>query len=277
MAAEHELTPTGYIGHHLRNFSVSVGEGEGGFWALNVDTLVMSVVLGVLGMGFIWWVVRGATAGVPNKRQAFVELATEFVDDQVQSIFHGDRHRFLAPATLTVGVWVLLMNAMDLVPIDWFTTLFMEGLLGVPAWKPVPTTDVNTTFALALSVWLLAIFFSLKVKGFGGYMHELFGHPFGLSPVWAAPALMAFNLLFNLIEMVSRPLSHSLRLFGNMYAGELIFLLLGLWAATGLAGTFFGAVLGVGWAIFETLIIFLQAYIFMVLTVVYLAMAHEHH
>src|SRR5690606_17761006 len=164
-----------------------------------------------------------------------------------------------------------------LVPIDWFTTLLVEGVLGAPAWKPVPTTDVNTTFALALSVWLLGIFFSLKVKGLGGYVHELFGHPFGLRPVWAAPVLMVFNLLFNVIEMVSRPLSHSLRLFGNMYAGELIFLLLGMWAASGLAGTFFGAVLGLGWAIFETLIICLQAYIFMVLTVVYIAMAHEQH
>jgi F-type H+-transporting ATPase subunit a len=144
-------------------------------------------------------------------------------------------------------------------------------------WRSVPTADVNTTFALALSVWLLMIFFSIQVKGLRGFIHELFCTPFGAKPVWAAPLLMLFNLLFNLVEYVSKPLSHSLRLYGNMYAGEIIFLLLGLWAATGLVGTVFGALLGVGWAIFHILIVVLQAYIFMMLTVVYLAMAHESH
>ncbi|HEX9812824.1 MAG TPA: F0F1 ATP synthase subunit A [Burkholderiales bacterium] len=275
MATESTLTPTSYISHHLSNFTVSVGGG--GFWTLHVDTLVTAVVLGILSIGFLWWVVRGATSGVPNKRQAFVELAVDFVDDQVKAIFHGDRHRFVAPAALTVFIWVFFMNAMDFLPIDWLVTVFIEGVLGMHAWRPVPTADVNTTFALALSVWLLMIFFSFKVKGFGGFMHELFCTPFGTKPVFAAPLLMAFNFLFNLIEYISKPLSHSLRLFGNMYAGEIIFLLLGLWAATGLAGTFFGAILGAGWAIFHILIVTLQAYIFMMLTVVYIAMAHESH
>jgi F-type H+-transporting ATPase subunit a len=166
---------------------------------------------------------------------------------------------------------------MDFLPIDWLVTVFFEGVLGFHAWRPVPTADVNTTFALALSVWVLMIFFSLKVKGVGGFLHELFCSPFGIKPLWLAPLLLLFNLLFNLVEYISKPLSHSLRLFGNMYAGEIIFLLLGLWAATGVAGTVFGAILGVGWAIFHILIVGLQAYIFMMLTVVYLAMAHESH
>lgn len=271
MAAEKTLTPTDYISHHLTNMTA----GGGGFWTLHVDTLVTSVVLGILGIGFLWWVVRGATSGVPNKRQAFVELAIDFVDDQVKSIFHGDRS-FVAPVALTVVVWVLLMNAMDFLPID-IVSWFFTNVLHLHYWRPVPTADVNTTFALSLSVWVLMIYFSIRIKGVGGFMHELFCSPFGVKPVWIAPVLMVFNLLFNLVEYISKPLSHSLRLFGNMYAGELIFLLLGLWAATGLVGSVFGAILGVGWAIFHILIVALQAYIFMMLTIVYISMAHESH
>lgn len=262
------LTPTSYISHHLSFLQEPVGNGS--FWVLHVDTIVTSLILGILAFGFLWWVVRGATSGVPGRRQAFVELAVEFVDDQVKGIFHGDRHAFVAPAALTVFVWVLLMNAMDFLPVDWMAGL-MKGL-GAPEWRMVPTADVNTTFALALAVWFLMIFYSIKVKGMGGWIHELFCSPFGGHPLlWPA------NFLLNIIEYVSKPLSHSLRLFGNMYAGELIFLLLGLWAATGLAGTIFGAILGAGWAIFHILIVVLQAFIFMMLTVVYLAMAHESH
>jgi F-type H+-transporting ATPase subunit a len=244
--------------------------GDTPFWTLNLDTLLTSVVLGVVAFGFLWWVVRGASASVPGKRQAFVELAVEFVDDQVKGIFHGNRS-FIAPLALTVFVWVILMNAMDFLPVD-VTGLVYEHVLHQHAWRQVPTADVNTTFALALSVWLLMIFYSIKVKGLGGWIHELFAAPFGANPLlWPA------NFLFNMVEYVSKPLSHSLRLFGNMYAGEIIFLLLWLWAATGLAGTFFGALLGVGWAIFHILIVALQAFIFMMLTIVYLAMAHETH
>lgn len=269
MSTAHELTPSGYIEHHL-SFNVKQ-VGDGGFWTVNFDTLVMSGLLGLIVFGFLWWVVRGATAGVPSKRQAFVELLVEFIDGQVKGIFHGDRSKFVAPVALTVFVWVFAMNAMDFLPID-IMTLIYRHVFGQETFRSVPTSDINATFALALSVWVLMVFFSIKVKGLGGWIHELFCAPFGSHPLfWPA------NLLFNLIEYVSKPLSHSLRLFGNMYAGEIIFLLLGMWAATGLAGTIFGALLGAGWAIFHILIVVLQAFIFMMLTVVYIAMAHESH
>jgi len=269
MAAEEQLTATGYITHHLTNLTHPVGQGP--FWTLNVDTVVVSALLGIVGFGLLWWVVRGATSGVPNRRQAFVELAFSFVDDQVKSLFHGDRHAFLSPLALTVFVWVLLLNAMDFLPVD-ITGLLYEHVLHLPYWRQVATADVNTTFALSLSVLSLMIFFSIKVKGLGGWIHELFCSPFGSNPLlWPA------NFLFNLVEYLSKPLSLSLRLYGNMYAGEIIFLLLGLWAATGLAGTFFGSILSAGWAIFHILIVVLQAYIFMMLTVVYVAMAYETH
>ena len=268
MAAAEAMTPTSYINHHLTFLTAPEGAS---FWSVNVDSVVTAAILGILGMGFFWWIVRGATSGVPNKRQAFVELAVDFIDDQVKGIFHGDRHKFVAPTALTVFVWVLLMNAMDFLPVD-ILGLFFEHVLHLHAWRPVPTADVNTTFALSLSVWLLMIYFAISVKGFGGWIHELFCAPFGANPLlWPA------NFLFNLVEYVSKPLSHSLRLFGNMYAGEIIFLLLWLWAATGLVGTAFGILLGLGWAIFHILIVALQAYIFMMLTVVYIAMAHEGH
>jgi F-type H+-transporting ATPase subunit a len=269
MAAGKDFNATDYIQHHLTFLTKPVGDG--GFWALNVDSLLTAVLVGALGLGLMAWIVRGATSGVPNRRQAFIELAFEFIDDQVKGIFHhGDRHRFIAPAALTVFVWVLLMNAMDFLPIDWVAGAF--GLAGVHAWRPVPTADINTTFALALSVWLLMIGFAIAAKGLGGWIHELFCAPFGSNPLlWPA------NLLFNFIEYVSKPLSHSLRLFGNMYAGEIIFLLLWLLAATGIFGSALAVVLGLGWAIFHILIVVLQAYIFMMLTVVYIAMAHEHH
>ena len=269
MAAGKDFNATDYIQHHLTFLTRPAGDG--GFWALNVDSLITAVLVGVLAMGSIWWVVRGATSGVPSKRQALVELLIEFVDEQVKGIFvHGDRNKFVAPAALTVFVWVLVMNAMDFLPID----IVAGGLelLGLHAWRPVPTADVNTTFALALSVWVLMIWFSIAAKGLGGWIHELFCSPFGSNPLlWPA------NLMLNAIEYVSKPLSHALRLFGNMYAGEIIFLLLWLLAATGIFGAAVAIAFGLGWAIFHILIVVLQAYIFMMLTVVYLAMAHEHH
>ena len=273
MAIDAELTPTQYIGHHLSFKTASVGDGA--FWALNLDTLVTSALLGIIGIGFLWWVVRGATAGVPNTRQAFVELTVDFIDAQVKGIFHGDR-RFIAPLALTVFLWVLLMNAMDFLPVDIMAAIY-EHVFHQHTWRGVPTADVNTTFALALSVWGLMIFYSVKVKGLGGWIYELFCTPFGVRPFWMAPLLAFFNLLFNLVEYVSKPLSHSLRLFGNMYAGEIIFLLLWMMAATSIVGTGFAALLGLGWAIFHILIVVLQAYIFMMLTIVYVGMAHESH
>jgi F-type H+-transporting ATPase subunit a len=275
MAAGNELTASDYIQHHLSFFTKP--SGEGGFWSLNVDSLVVSILLGLVGMGFIWWVVRGATSGVPTKRQAFVELLIDFVDEQAKGIFqHGDRNRFIAPLALTVFVWVLLMNAMDFLPAD------LVGLathhLSEHGFKYVPTADVNTTFALSISVLVLTIFFSIAVKGVGGWLHELFFAPFG-----SHPALVPANFLFQMVEYISKTLSHSLRLFGNMYAGEILFLLLWLWAAhSSLQGDFgigwvASVILGLGWAIFHILIVVLQAYIFMMLTIVYVSMAHEHH
>ena len=269
MSSEAELNPTTYIQHHLTNHVVSVGDGS--FWVLHTDTLVMSLLLGVISFGLIWMVVRKATSGVPGKTQAFVELLIEFIDDQVKTTFHGDRHAFVAPAALTIFVWVLLLNAMDFLPIDIMAWVY-EHVFGLHNWRSVPTADVNTTFALALSIWILTIYFAIKVKGFGGWIAELVCTPFGKNPL-----LWPFNLLLNVIEYISKPLSHSLRLFGNMYAGEIIFMLLGMWAATGVTGTFFGAILGAGWAIFHILIVVLQAFIFMMLAVVYLSMAHESH
>src|SRR6267143_1021499 len=269
MATGTELTPSEYIQHHLSFFQEPLGESS--FWTLNVDSVLTSIMVGVLGFGFIWWVARGATAGVPGKRQAFVEFLIGFVDDQVKSIFqHGDRNRFIAPAALTVFVWVVLMNAMDFLPADWVELL--THYFAPHGFRVVPTADVNTTFALALSVWFLMIGFAIAVKGLGGWIHELFCAPFGTHPLlWPA------NFLFNLVEYVSKPLSHSLRLFGNMYAGEILFLLLWMWAATGVVGIIAGSFLGLLWAIFHILIVLLQAYIFMMLTVVYISMAQEHH
>ncbi len=269
MAAGSALTPSNYIEHHLTFLSKPVGEGQ--FWVLHVDSLVTSIALGCIGLGLIWWVIKGATAGVPNRRQAFVELLIHFVDNQAKEIFlHGDRHRFIAPAALTVFVWVLLMNAMDWLPVDLFMVLM--GVIGVHEWRPVPTADVNTTFALSITVLLLSLYFGIAVKGLGGWIHEMFCAPFGSNPL-----LWPFNFLFNLVEYFSKTLSHSLRLFGNIYAGEIIFFLLWVWAATGIVGTFFGFFFGLGWMIFHILIIVLQAYIFMMLTIVYISMAHEHH
>ena len=267
-------SPTEYIQHHLTFLAKPVKEA-GGFWTIHWDTFAVSIFLGIVTLGFLWLVIRKATSGVPSKKQAFVEWAVDFVNGQARSLFHQDL-KIVAPIALTVFVWVLFMNAMDFLPVD-IMSWFYEHVLHQERFRGVPTADVNTTFALALSVFGLMIFYNIKVKGLLGWLHELLATPFGIRPLWASPLLIFFNLLFNAIEYLSKPLSHSLRLYGNMYAGEIIFLLLGLWAATGIIGTVFGAVLHLGWSIFHILIVVLQAYIFMMLTVVYIAMAHEHH
>ncbi len=268
MAVAQELTPTSYIGHHLTNRTISLGNHP--FWTLHLDSVLTAITLGVIGFGFLWWVVRGATSGVPSKRQAAVELLIDFVDGQVKGVFHGNR-AFVGPLSLTVFVWVLLMNSMDFIPVD-LAGAFTSNVLHQLEWKPVPTSDINTTFALALSVWSLMLFYNVKVKGLGGWMHELFCTPFGSNPL-----IWIFNILFNAVEYISKPLSHALRLYGNIYAGEIIFLLLWMWAATGVVGSVFGGVLALGWAIFHILVVGLQAYVFMMLTAVYMAMAHESH
>jgi len=186
VAAESELTSTSYIQHHL-TFLTKASE-PGGFWSVNVDTVVTSLVLGVLAFGFLWLVARKSTSGVPSKTQAFVEILIDFVNEQVKGIFHGEL-KTVAPLALTVLVWVLLMNAMDFLPID-VMDLFYQHVLHQHEWRGVPTADVNTTFALSLSVFALMIFYSIKVKGLGGWMHELFCSPFGSNPL-----LWPFNLL----------------------------------------------------------------------------------
>ena len=270
MSAETELTPSEYIQHHLTFFTKPLS-GEGGFWTLNVDSFLVSILLGFMGVGFIWWVVRGATSGVPGRRQAAVELLIDFIDEQAKGIFHhGDRHRFVAPLGLTVFVWVVLMNAMDWLPVDLVG--LVTDRVSHHGFRIVPTADVNTTFALSISVLILSVYFGMSVKGLGGWIHELFCAPFGKHP-----ALWIPNFLFQMVEYISKTLSHSLRLFGNMYAGEILFLLLWMLAATSIGGILAGSFLALLWSIFHILIVLLQAYIFMMLTIVYIAMAHEHH
>ena len=276
MAAGGPQTPSEYIQHHLTFFTQP--HGDAGFWTFNVDSIIVSIGLGLVGLGFFWWMARNATTGVPGKVQAFVEWVVEdFIGNQVKGIFHhGDHNRFVAPAALAVFVWVVLMNAMDFLPAD------LVGLgthhVSEHGFRYVPTADVNTTFALSISVLVLSIVFAISAKGFGGWMHELFFAPFGKHPL-----LVPANFLFQMVEYVSKTLSHSLRLFGNMYAGEILFLLLWLWAAHSTLQGDFGifwisaVLLGVGWALFHILIVLLQAYIFMMLTIVYISMAHEHH
>jgi F-type H+-transporting ATPase subunit a len=275
MAASYE-SPTEYIQHHLSFLAQPVREGD--FWTIHLDTFFTTLVLGAIAFGFLWLVTRKATTGVPSRTQAFVELLLDFVNEQVKGIYNGSS-KMVAPIALTTGLLVLMMNAMDFLPVDIMAWIY-EHVFRVEHFRGVPTADVNTTFALALSVFGLMIFYSIKIKGLGGWVHELFCAPFGSNPL-----LWPFNLLFNMVEYISKPLSHSLRLFGNMYAGEIIFLLLALLAASaagmavhwGVITFFFSALFNLGWAIFHVLIVGLQAYIFMMLTIVYIAMAHEHH
>jgi F-type H+-transporting ATPase subunit a len=266
MAAAYE-TPTEYINHHLTFQVKQVGSTS--FWSINLDTIVTAIILGLIGLGFMWWVTRNATTGVPSKKQAFVELCVKFVGDQVKDVYHG-ASLWVAPIAMTVFVWVVLMNAMDFMPIDIISSAL--GAIGLHNWRIVPTADINTTFALALTVFALMIIYGIKSKGLGGWTKEQFVAPFGKHFL-----LWPFNLLFNLVEFISKPLSHSLRLFGNIYAGEIIFLLLGMWAASGLVGSLAGGVLEVLWLGFHVLIVLLQAYIFMMLTIVYISMGEEHH
>ena len=263
-----------YITHHLTHFVQPISGGEG-FWTFHADTMLTTVFIGVVVYGFLWLVARKPTEGVPSKTQAFIELSFDFIERQVKDVYNGP-NKLLAPLALTTFVLTLFMNAMDFLPVD--ITSNGLGAIGMHTFRFVPTADVNTTFALALFVWGMMVFYHIKTKGLGGWLHELAATPFGLRPAWASPLLLAFNVLFNIVEYISKPLSHSLRLYGNMYAGEIIFLLIALLAAaTGIVGTFFGIFLNLAWAIFHILIVVLQAYIFMMLAVVYVAMGHEHH
>ena len=270
--AAHAPTASEYIKHHLGHLSNQHQHGPVDFSVIHYDTLFWSIAMGVVGCLIMWMAARRATSGVPGRFQAAVEMLVEMVEDQSKSIVHGDRS-FIAPLALTVFVWVALMNSLDFLPVDLFSSLF--GLLGIehaiPYHRVVPTADLNGTMGIALGVLVLMLYYNVKIKGAGGFVHELFAAPFG---IWLAP----FNLLLNIIEFAAKTVSLAMRLFGNMYAGELLFLLIALLGSTATVFGFVGHVIaGSMWAIFHILIVLLQAFIFMMLTLVYLGQAHEGH
>lgn len=278
------LTSTEYISEHLQNLNTLHAKQEAiiDFSIINLDTVFWSLLMGLLVVGFLSLAARRATAGVPGRFQAMVEMLVEFVETQSKNIVHGDR-TFIAPLALFVFCWIILMNTLDLVPVDWVHGV--NGLLGVfgdfhvPHHKLVPTTDLNATLGMSLSVLVLMIYYSLKIKGLGGFVHELLSAPFGAK--WY---LAPFNLIMNFIEYIAKAVSLGMRLFGNMYAGELVFLLIALLGSVWQFGVdlsflgFIGQVItGSAWAIFHILVILLQAFIFMMLTLVYIGQAHSHH
>jgi F-type H+-transporting ATPase subunit a len=240
--------------------------------AINVDSMFWSVFLGLVFISLFWSVARKSSATKPTKMQAFVEIVVEFVDGSVKDTFHG-KSSLIAPLALTIFVWVFFMNLMDLVPVDWIP-YFSENVLHIPYMKVVPSTDVNITFGMSITVFILIIFYTIKNKGIGGFIGELTLHPIapptkGIGLI-AAPFVIAFNFILESVALLAKPVSLSLRLFGNMFAGELIFILialLGLWQLP----------LHFGWAVFHVLIVTLQAFIFMMLTIVYLSLASETH
>ncbi|SIP89033.1 F0F1 ATP synthase subunit A [Aquipseudomonas alcaligenes] len=284
-----EQTASGYIQHHLQNltfgqlpngdwgFAHTAQEAkEMGFWAFHVDTLGWSVFLGLVFILLFRMAAKRATSGQPGGLQNFVEVLVEFVDGSVKDTFHG-RNALIAPLALTIFVWIFLMNLMDLVPVDFLPVLAAkitgnEHLF----FRVVPTTDPNATLGLALSVFALIVFYSIKVKGIGGFLGELTLHPFSSSNIFVQILLIPVNFLLEFVTLIAKPISLALRLFGNMYAGELIFILIAVMFGSGLfLLSTLGVALNWAWAVFHILIITLQAFIFMMLTIVYLSMAHE--
>lgn len=266
MSAEGGLTTTGYIQHHLTNLAVcsdAAKDAAGhcqGFWTFHLDTLLVSGLLGLIVFGLMAKAAGNASAGVPGKLQNFVEMVVGLVDQQVRDTFHG-KSALVTPLAITIFVWVFVMNAMDLIPVDFLPVV--ASAVGVHYLKAVPTTDPNLTFAMSITVFFIMLWMNVKVKGFGGFMHEVFSAPFGakLAPV---------NFIFRVVEDIAKPISLALRLFGNMYAGEMVFILialLGIWQLP----------LALPWALFHILIITLQAFVFMMLTIVYMSMASESH
>ncbi|KGF79987.1 ATP synthase F0F1 subunit A [Massilia sp. JS1662] len=269
-AAEHAPTAGEYIQHHLGHFTKGHQSFVVDFSVWNVDTILWSVTMGVIGCLIMWLAARRATAGVPGRFQAAVEMVVEMVEDQSKAIVHGNR-AFIAPLALTVFIWVVLMNALDFLPVDLFAAIFRFTGMGEPHFRIVPTADLNGTLGMSLGVLALMLYYSVKIKGLGGWIHELFAAPFG---IYMAP----FNLLLNIIEYAAKTVSLGMRLFGNMYAGELLFLLIALLGSTATVFGFIGHVIaGSIWAIFHILIVVLQAFIFMMLTLVYIGQAHEGH
>ena len=284
MAGE-TLTTSGYIQHHLTNltyglnpetgeweFAASASEAAAmGFWSINVDSMAWSIGLGAIFLFLFIKAGRSATSGQPGQLQNFVEMIIEGIEDQVLSVF-DHKNDLVAPLALTIFVWVFLMNLMDLVPVDWIPELAL--FLGVPYMKIVPSTDPNITMAMALSVFALVIYYSVKCKGLGGFLSELSFHPFPVSK-YTAPLLIPINFILELVTLIAKPVSLGLRLFGNMYAGEMIFILIAVMFSANLALALLGGALQWAWAVFHVLIITLQAFLFAVLSVVYLSQAHD--
>ncbi len=255
-------TSSEYISHHLTNWQVGHG-----FWTLHLDTILVAAVVGIITFGFFALAASRASAGVPGRFQGFVEMLVDFVDSQVKDSYHGKRG-FVTPLALTIFLWVWVMNAMDFLPVDLVPRITEAA--GLEHFRAVPTADPNQTFAMAITVFLIMIFMNLKNKGFGGFGHEIFTAPFGK---WLFPV----NFIFRVIEDLAKPVSLALRLFGNMYAGEMVFILLAVMASGSVVTGVAGGVLNLGWAIFHILIVTLQAFVFMMLTIVYMSMAAESH
>lgn len=281
--AAEQMTPTAYISEHLQNLT-STGEHQASiidFSVINLDTIFWASLMGFIAVFILLIAARRATPGVPGRFQCLVEMVVEMVDTQAKSIVHGNR-TFIAPLALFVFFWIILLNTLDLIPVDWVLGVnhFIESFgVHVPHHRLVPTTDLNATMGMSLSVLILVFFYSFKVKGVGGFLHELVSAPFGAK--WY---LAPFNLALNIIEYLAKGVSLGMRLFGNMYAGELVFLLIALLGSVwtfNLDLTLFGLVghviAGSAWAIFHILVILLQAFIFMMLTLVYIGQAHSHH
>jgi len=290
------LTSGEYIRHHLTNLTfgqhpdgtwglahTAEEASEMGFWAIHVDTMFWSVVLGVFFLWLFTRVAKSVTSGVPGGLQNFVEWLVDFIEDSVRGSFSG-KNDLVAPLALTIFVWIFLMNLMDLVPVDLLPWLVAQGahlLFGADPhhvyWKVVPTTDPNATFGMAIGVFILVLYYSIKIKGVGGFVGELTLQPFQAKNPLIKALFIPINLFLEGVSLIAKPVSLALRLFGNMYAGEMIFILIAIMYSAGIAMGLFGGVLQLGWAIFHILIITLQAFIFMTLTIVYLDMAHHEH
>ncbi len=281
MSAENAPTAGEYIVHHLTHLQNQPMKGVIDFSVFNIDSIFWGVLLGLVGSLLLWKAARNATSGVPGRFQAAVEILVEMVDNQAKGIVHdANSRKLVAPLALTVFVWIFLMNSMDFLPVDLFHGLFaVTGLdHSIHYFRVVPTADLSSTLGLSCSVLLICLFYNVKIKGFGGWFHELTTAPFGAHPV-----LWPINFAFQMIEFVAKTVSHGMRLFGNMYAGELIFMLIALMGGAA-AMSLSGILLPIGhiiagsiWAIFHILIVALQAFIFMMLTLVYIGQAHDAH
>jgi F-type H+-transporting ATPase subunit a len=281
MSASNAPSAGEYIGHHLKHLQNKEMSGVIDFSVFNIDSIFWGILLGVVGSFLLWKAASKATSGVPGRFQAAVEILYEMVDTQAKGIIHNaESRKLVSPLALAVFVWIFLLNSMDFLPVDLFHSLFvLTGLdSSIHYFRVVPTADLSTTLGMSVSVLLICIYYNIKIKGFGGWFHELTTAPFGAHPI-----LWPFNFVFQMIEFVAKTVSHGMRLFGNMYAGELIFMLIALMGGTA-ALSLTGILMPIGhviagsiWAIFHILIVALQAFIFMMLTLVYIGQAHDAH